>query len=188
VYIILSQKRDTESRYMDKLFSVYHFPPQYRNQIHSGDTFIYYQGDRLSKKHRYYYGTGRIGNIYQTSNLDYYAELIDCHTFNSVVPIYRDNGYIEQIDFQTIRKSLIPPWQSSIRPLSDNAAKYILTQAGGLKPEADKNLQIELENELKSAIKNYYRDGNKIALKDVISTATQLAGLLGVMTDDSEDI
>ena len=49
--IILSQKRDIKSKYMDELFYLYHFPSKYKNQIHTGDTFIYYQGDRHLRKH-----------------------------------------------------------------------------------------------------------------------------------------
>lgn len=186
MYIILSQRRDIESKYMDELFSVYHFPPKYRNQIHTGDVFIYYQGDRYSREHRYYYGTGRIGNVYQTGSDDYYAELINCHSFHSVVPIYKDDGYIESLDYQTIRKSQTPPWQSSIRPLSEKAAKYILEKVGGLKSESHGSLQIELENQLKSAMKLYYRDGKAAALKGIILKATQLAGLLGVLADNDD--
>ena len=186
MHIILSQRRDIESQYKDELFSVYHFPPKYRNQIHSGDVFIYYQGDRYSREHRYYFGTGRIGNVYQTGVDDYYAELIDCHSFKSVVPIYMDNGYIESLDYQTVRKSPAPPWQSSIRPLSERAAKHIIEKASGLKVESHENLQIEIENRLKNATKQYYRDGKASALKDIISRATQLAGLLGVL-DDNDD-
>lgn len=188
MYIILSQRRDIESQYRDKLFSVYHFPSKYRKQIHVGDIFIYYQGDRYSKEHRYYYGTGRIRNIYFTDSENYYAELVDCYSFNSIVPIYKGNGYIEQIDYQTIRKSPTPPWQSSIRSLSENAASYILAQANGLKSVEGVNLRIELENELKTAIKNYYRNGDNSALKAVISSATQLAGLLEVSTDNVDGI
>lgn len=187
-YIVLSQRRDIESQYMDRLFSVYHFPPKYRSQLHTGDIFVYYQGDRCSREHRYYYGTGRIGKIYKTSDDDYYAELTECHSFDLIVPIYKDNGYIEQIEYQTVRKSSIPPWQSSVRPLSENAAKHILVKAGGLKLVADSNLQIKLENELKCAMKKYYRDGKVVALKDVISIATQLAGLLGVLTDITDGV
>lgn len=187
MYIILSQRKDIESQYMDKLFSVYHFPPKYRNQIHTGDMFIYYQGDRHSREHRYYYGTGRIGNVYNTSSDDYYAELLDCHSFNTVVPIYKDSGYIESIDYQTVRRRPIPPWQSSIRPLPENAAQYIISKAGGLKPEADSNLQIELEGKLKNAMKQYYRDGNASALNDIVVHAKQLAGVLGVQIGETDE-
>ena len=186
MYIILSQRKDIESQYMDELFSIYHFPPKYRNQIHAGDVFLYYQGDRHAQEHRYYYGTGRIGHIYQIGNDDYYAELVDCHSFCSVVPIYMDKGYIESLDYQIVRKNPTPPWQSSIRPLSEKAAKFILEKAGGLKAESNRGLQIELENQLKNAIKQYYRDGRAIALKDIISKATHLAGLLGLFIGNDD--
>lgn len=185
MYIILSQRRDIVSQYMDKIFSLYHFPNRYRNQIRSGDMFIYYQGDRYCREHRYYYGTGRIGNVYSTNNYDYYAELIDCCSFNVVVPIYKDKGYIESLDYHTIRKSQNPPWQNSIRPLSPKAFEYILSKAGGLTPESNRNLQIELEGQLKKAIKQYYREGNATALKEIISNAEQLAGLLDVLEIDT---
>jgi len=58
--IILSQRIDIESEYQDVPFSSYHFPKRYRNQIHPGDQFIYYQGDRYKKEHRYYFGCGVI--------------------------------------------------------------------------------------------------------------------------------
>lgn len=44
--IILAQKKDTLSDYDDCLFDTYHFPKKYINAIHTGDQFIYYQGDR----------------------------------------------------------------------------------------------------------------------------------------------
>jgi len=181
MYIILSQRKDIKSVYMDKIFSLYHFPRRYKNQIRSGDLFIYYQGDRYSRENRYYYGKGKIGSIYQTSNDDYYAELIDCYEFTSVVPIYKKNGYIEQIDYQEVRNSPNPPWQSSIRPLSDKAAEKILSLANELKPVNNITLQTELGSNMKKAIKSYYRDGNYNALNEIINEATQLAGLLGVL-------
>jgi hypothetical protein len=186
VYIILSQRRDIESEYMDKLYSLYHFPPRYKNQINTGDMFFYYQGDRYSREHRYYYGTGRIGNVYNTSSEDYYAELLDCHSFNTIVPIYKDSGYIESIDYQTVRKSPTPPWQSSIRPLSEKAAKHIMSKAGGLKSETDSNLQVDLERHLKNAIKQYYRDSNASALNDIVANAKKLAGILGVRISETD--
>jgi hypothetical protein len=182
MYIILSQRKDTKSVYMDKMFSLYHFPRRYKNQIRSGDSFIYYQGDRYSRDKRYYYGKGEIGRIYQTSCDDYYAELIDCYEFTSVVPIYKENGYIEQIDYKVVRNSPNPPWQSSIRPLSDKAAKQILRLAKDLKPLNTASLQTVLGNDLKAAINRYYRESDYSALNDVIILSKQLAGLLGVLT------
>lgn len=184
MYIILSQRRDTESQYMDELYSLYHFPARYRNQIHPNDLFVYYQGDRYVQKHRYYYGTGRIGKIYQTSEDDYYAELIDCKSFNTIVPIYKDDGYIESIDYQMIRKGLRPPWQSSIRPLSEKAAAYILSKSGGLKPEKNNSQKNELDVQLKSVLKSYYIDGKITSIKEVIVIASKLAGVLGLQTEE----
>jgi hypothetical protein len=64
--IILSRKIDTDSSYTgDEVFRVYHYPARYKNQIHTGDTFVYYQGKRYDKSQRYYFGTGRIGKIEQ---------------------------------------------------------------------------------------------------------------------------
>ena len=64
MYIILSQRKDIEMSYSDALYSVYHYPAKYKNQIHEGDVFVYYQGDRTNKEHRVYFGTGTIGNIH----------------------------------------------------------------------------------------------------------------------------
>jgi len=181
MYIILSQRKDIETTYMDRLFSLYHFPRRYKNQIRSGDLFIYYQGDRYSRENRYYYGKGKIGSIYQTGSNDYYAELTDCYEFSSTVPIYMEGGYFEQIDYHKVRRSINPPWQSSIRPLSEKAAEKILSLANELTPVNNIALQTELGSNMKIAIKSYYRDGNYNALNDIISLATQLAGLLGVL-------
>jgi hypothetical protein len=60
--IVLSQRIDTKSSYDDIPFVQYHYPSRYSNQIHTGDLFIYYQGDRFKKENRYYFGTGVIGN------------------------------------------------------------------------------------------------------------------------------
>lgn len=49
--IISSQKIDTESPYSDEPFNSYHYPARYRNQIHEGDVFVYYQGNRSGWEH-----------------------------------------------------------------------------------------------------------------------------------------
>ena len=118
--IILSQKIDTKSDYDgDEIFRIYHYPSRYRNQIHTGDIFIYYQGNRFDKSQRYYFGKGDIGRISTTDGENYYAELINVIRFKNRVPIYLpDEGYIEQLGYETVRKSINPPWQSSVRPLS----------------------------------------------------------------------
>ena len=55
--VVLSQRIDFESGYADELFKTYHYP-SLRNQLHEGDKFIYYQGNRYDRKQRYYFGTG----------------------------------------------------------------------------------------------------------------------------------
>lgn len=74
MYVILSQKADTESSYSDDLFNTYHYPARYMNQLHTNDVFIYYQGSRHYKEQRYYFGTGVIGNIHTTDGESYYAD------------------------------------------------------------------------------------------------------------------
>lgn len=132
MYIILSQKIDTSSDYNDEPYAVYHFPAKYRKQITEGDQFIYHQGDRRRPNLRYYFGMGRIGKVYNTGPDDWYAELVDCFKFEKKVPIHIPGGYIEQLDYQLIRKSKNPPWQWSIRPLSGRAFQHIIGNAGNL--------------------------------------------------------
>lgn len=91
--IILSQKIDTESAYTgDEVFRTYHYPGRYRNQIHTGDVFVYYQGNRYDKSQRYYFGTGWIGNIKTEDEDNYYAELLNVVRFEKKVPIYLPDG------------------------------------------------------------------------------------------------
>lgn len=141
MYIILSQRKDIDLSYSDDLYSVYHFPARYKSQIKVGDIFVYYQGDRYNREHRVYFGTGYVNNIYTVDGESYYAELIKCQSFENEVPIYLndDQGYIEQFGYETVRKSQTPPWQSSIRPLSEAAYKYILSKAGKLTSVASRN-------------------------------------------------
>ena len=80
MYIILSQRKDIEMSYSDALYSVYHYPAKYKNQIHEGDVFVYYQGDRTNKEHRVYFGTGTISNIHTNDGIDY-----------DHLPIYKDD-------------------------------------------------------------------------------------------------
>lgn len=54
--VIPSQKVDSASSYADELFNSYHYPAKYRNLLHKGDVFIYYQGNRQDKSQRYYLG------------------------------------------------------------------------------------------------------------------------------------
>lgn len=86
--VILSQKVDSESSYTDELFNSYHYPARYKNQLHKGDIFIYYQGNRYDKSQRYYFGVGSVGEIQTTDGENYYAKLLDCQQFERKVPIY----------------------------------------------------------------------------------------------------
>ena len=174
--IILSQKIDTDSVYAgDELFKVYHYPARYKNQIHTGDIFVYYQGNRCDKSQRYYFGTGRIGKIRKADNDNYYAELLNVTRFEKKVPIYLpDGGYVEQLGYEEVRKSINPPWQSSIRPLSEMAYEYLLRKSGG------KEKIEEFNTELKKAIRKYYVTKDKNAILQIIKVAKQLAEIYGL--------
>lgn len=171
--IILSQKIDTESAYTgDEVFRTYHYPERYRNQIHTGDVFVYYQGNRYDKSQRYYFGTGWIGNIKTEDEDNYYAELLNVVRFEKKVPIYLpDGGYVEQLGYDTVRKSINPPWQSSVRPLSEQAYSYILQHSGNREMIEDCNAK------LKKAIQSYYISNDKEAILRILEIAKQLATL-----------
>jgi len=131
VPIILSQRIDLQSEYEDIPFVIYHFPARYINQIKSGDIFIYYQGDRSKKANRYYFGAGVIGAIEpDVTGKSYYASIMEGAVFPAKVPIHKDDGsYYEAIDYNTVRNKMKPPWQSSIRPLSQKAFSSIIDVA-----------------------------------------------------------
>lgn len=174
--IILSQKIDTDSAYAgDEVFKTYHYPARYRNQIHEGDNFVYYQGNRYDKSQRYYFGTGKIGKISHEDEENYYAELLNVMRFKKKVPIYLpDGGYVEQLGYETVRKSINPPWQSSIRPLSQEAYEYILSKAGG------KEMIESCNTDLKKAIQRYYIEKDKDAILQILKIANQLADIYGL--------
>ncbi len=183
--IVLSQKVDSESSYADELFSSYHYPARYKNQLHEGDTFVYYQGNRYDKSQRYYFGTGIVGKILTTDGENYYAELVSCRRFEKKIPIYLpDGGYIEQLDYESVRKSINPPWQSSIRPLSQKAYDYILNAAGlQANPEAESNDSVDvLKDKLKLAVKEFYVEGDPSAIHRI----EQIAAIIGQATSALE--
>ena len=168
--IILSQKIDAESSYADDVFSTYHYPARYKNQIHEGDTFVYYQGNRFVKEQRYYFGTGTVGEITTPDGENYYAALINVQKFANKVPIYLPSGeYVEQLGYDTIRNS--PPWQSSVRPLSQEAFDYILSASGIERLHEEVPSVEDLNEKLKASIRSYYLDGNK----DAINTINKLS-------------
>lgn len=90
--LILSQKVDSASSYADELFRSYHYPAKYKNQLHKGDIFIYYQGNRYDKSQRYYFGMGTVNEILTADGENYYAKLVDCQRFEKKVPIYLPDG------------------------------------------------------------------------------------------------
>lgn len=181
MFVILSQRIDTKSSYADRLFQVYHYPARYRNQLHEGDIFVYYQGNRQTKDLRYYFGTGIVGEIRSTDGINYYAQLLHCHQFAKNVPIHLpDGGYVEQLGYQSVRKSPNPPWQSSVRPLSQEAYKYILNSAGIVpvhKSEAGDTVD-ELKEKLKSAVKAFYVDQDLSAIQRIEQLSAKIGQLV----------
>lgn len=186
MYIILSQRKDIEMSYSDSLYKLYHFPVRYKNQIHEGDTFVYYQGDRTNKDHRIYFGTGTIGKIHSTDGVSFYAELINCQSFEKEISIYLDNDikYIESFGYDTIRKSPTPPWQSSIRPLSEQAYKYIIAHAGILTNMESANPNSDVDELLKQAIKRYYLEGDVEGLKEAYNIIGDILGFSSSGSDN----
>lgn len=179
MYIILSQKIDSASTYTDELFKTYHYPSRYKNQIHEGDIFVYYQGNRYNKEQRYYFGTGSVKKIYCTDNDNYYAVLDNCKRFDKVVPIYHpEGGYIEQLGYETVRKSKLPPWQSSIRPLSQEAFQYILASSGSMDYKEYAKAIDSLKTVLKESITAFFRDHHDEAIFDIERIAAELAKLI----------
>ena len=180
MYIILSQRIDIQSSYLDNPFKSYHYPSRYRNQIHTGDTFIYYQGDRYHKEHRYYFGTGKIGKIeYFEDNDTYTAELLYCKKFTNKVSIYINDGYCEQYGYQTVRNKPAPSWQNSIRKLSVEAYNYIIKSAGKLMPMETQNID-DLKSNLKSSIQKFYIHGQNEEILNIVETANQIAYILKI--------
>jgi predicted HNH restriction endonuclease len=153
--IILSQRIDTVSDYDDVPFSTYHFPKRYRNQIHPGDRFIYYQGNRQKKDQRYYFGCGVIGKVYPDVTSDsFYAEILEGYRFDAVVPIYSptEDGFLESLGFDQVRKKPNPSWQNSIRKISDEAFDEILRLGNAQAEIGEQTSQIEQESDALSVL------------------------------------
>ncbi len=189
MFVVLSQRVDFDSSYSDELFNTYHYPARYKNQLHKGDIFIYYQGNRYDKSQRYYFGVGTIGEIVTSDGENYYAKLLDCQQFEKKVPIYLpDGGYIEQLGFETVRKSLLPPWQSSIRPLSQEAYDFILNSAGIQNaPETVDADSVEvLKDKMKTAIREYYIGGDASAIHRIESIASAIGKATSISDTTNE--
>ena len=141
--IVLSQRIDLVSDYADKPFFRYHFPMIYRNQIKTGDIFIYYQGDRKKLENRYYFGCGVIGEITpdRKAGGGMNAEIRFSVVFPKKVRIYltsSEGKYYECLGYKSVRESPRPAFQRSIRKLSVFAFEKILIDAG-LKVHANFN-------------------------------------------------
>ena len=93
------------------------------------------------------------------------------------VPIYLPGGgYIKQLGFETVRKKINPPWQSSIRPLSQEAYDYILGAADmQFSPKATEYDSVDmLKDKLKLAVKDFYVAGNISAIHRIESIASAI--------------
>ncbi len=188
--IILSQKVDSESTYADELFNSYHYPAKYRNQIRKGDVFIYYQGNRYDKSQRYYFGVGTVGEILTTDGENYYAKLLDCQQFEKKVPIYLpDGGYVEQLGYDSVRKSINPPWQSSVRPLSQEAFDYILNAAGmQTAPTTAETASVdELKEQLKRSVRDFFVENDASAIHRIESISAAIGRAVTVDNECTTD-
>lgn len=173
MFVILSQKIDSKSEYEEKLCQVYHYPSRYRNQLHEGDVFIYYQGSKKNKSHRYYFGVGTIGSIESTDGLNYYAKLLNSKIFTKKVPIYLpDGGYYEQLGYESLR--IQPPWQNSIRPLSQLAFDLIMAASETSLEIVKRRSLVQLEESLKGAIRGYFLDNDHSALLDISKISSEI--------------
>ena len=155
--IVLSQKIDTESEYNDDVYKTYHYPRRYRNQIHEGDTFVYYQGNRYDKSQRYYFGMGKVGKITAEDEENYYADLLACQIFEKKVPInLPDGGHIEALGYETVRKRMNPLKAYESVP--------------------------ELKEELKKSIHSFYIGEKNDSLLDILRITQKLCRALGIKT------
>lgn len=132
MFIVLSQRIDSQSDYKDVPFEIYHYPKRYRNQIATGDIFLYYQGDRHRKENRYYFGCGFVGEITVSEDGNhYFAKIINGIEFPNKVSIYTPNGgFYESIGYAEVRQKEKPAWQNSVRKISKPAFNTILEVAG----------------------------------------------------------
>lgn len=130
--IVLSQRIVQESEYRDIPFERYHFPRRYRRAIHRGDRFLYYQGDRWHRDHRYYFGAGVVGDIYPDLEKEnhFFADMVEAHPLPEKVPIYAPDGsFYESLSYTEVRRQPMPAWQNSIRPISKEAFETIVYTA-----------------------------------------------------------
>ena len=181
MYIILSQRIDIKSDYDDYIFHLYHFPSRYRSQIKCGDKFIYNQGDRTDREHRFYFGCGEIGEIYSDGQDGFYAKVINPYRFEKKVGIHYEKAkFYESMDYESVRKKPKPPWQSAIRKLSEKAYERIIREAGQLikidqKKATSESFDSKKRDEcLYEMIIDYTNNHNETTLLEIIDICVQL--------------
>jgi hypothetical protein len=216
-FVVLGQKIETDSTYEDIPFSRYHFPRTYKNQVREGDRFLYHQGNQGPQLHkRYYFGYGVVGEIYPDPEKpgSLYAELLDARPLPQKVSAYRSPGaFFESIAYDSVRKSLLPNWRQSVRPISQAAFETILEKggvdqdelAGGYivgpgalnSPESILDVLQELNQRYleatpakRSTVANRYLDrGTAVVgvLKRLLGAQCQICGVQGFATRSGQD-
>lgn len=219
-YLVLTQLLLKPSTYKDEPFKTYHFPHRYLRQFEPGSIFVYYHSAHKAPKNtwkRYYFGFGVIGDISPDPDEPghYFAQLLDARPFPQRVPLRRADGIAyESLGFQEVRRSEEPPWQSAVRPLSEEAFQAIV-RAGGLNPNdlgemldlaeteantsstADWTAVLDQLNQAyakaapqrRSAVLNLYVDRGRAvvqALKKLLEPRCQICGELGFMMANGE--
>ena len=181
--VVLTQKMNA-----DIVFHTYEIPSRYRNILHTGDVFVYYQGDRYEASQRFYYGVGRIGEILKLNRDNYYAQLVDCRRFEKKVSIYLPDGtYVEQISHSIAEKEIIP-WRGLVRELSQQAYDYILNAAGQqLLPESNFSIDV-LKESLKRAVRDFYVENDPTAIMRIEGISSALAHGAGNYVCEKSDL
>ena len=79
-----------------------------------------------------------------------------------------------------MRKSINPPWQSSIRPLSDQAYNYILNHAGALEDIVCPSSVEDMKEHLKKSIRHFFVDKDDAAVLEIGKAATAISKALNL--------
>lgn len=91
-----------------------------------------------------------------------------------------DGKYVEQLGYETVRKSPTPPWQSSVRPLSQQAYDYIIS-AAGIQQEAESQTSVEaLKEQLKTHIRAFYLDNDNNSVIEIRDTANKIIRAMNI--------
>ena len=81
---------------------------------------------------------------------------------------------------ETVRKSPTPPWQSSVRPLSQQAYDYIIS-AAGIQQEAESPTSVEsLKEQLKTHIRAFYLDNDNNSVIEIRDTANKIIRAMNI--------